>query len=600
MGVSGRIRGAGRACTAGLDAGSRGEEVRDRPHAHELADRLIDLGLGVLRAQRGLQFGPRVRARRHRVHHRGRHVVHGQHGGRRREVDEAAPAGLECVAIPGLQQAHRGPQGEEVPPHVERHGHDEVRTRAKRCGGCRRRRARRASRCMRGDDPDVADVVPVAGAQRIRSVRRRREPPARAVDFAHELHVVIVEGRGVFLERPDRRHHAEVEVIFGIGLAIRTVGVAEGLELREHLREHRAADASHVPCRAHLDVVHLVVHREGRPAHRAADDEVALANRRIVRDGDVHGDHVRRRAHDAGDRDAAPEIDVGRRESGREVLPEDAEGLARGRARQRGAVEARHHRLPADAGELHVHAEFVVAAGEPAAGDRLPVTLDEHHLPQRGRVVCAHRRAAAPLISRVDHRAPGAHHRPPGARVGIGHVGREFVGRRAGGDGHAAEYRALAGLAAAQGPRAVNPRAPHRRGPGGPFRGLERERALQMPDRLVHGMAVVRRTPVGAGLARGRPLPAKRLEVHEGIPAAVHRDQQVPFGVRASLEEHASHRMAARADPFGVAVGGVAVVDQAPLDFERGRLRFFGRQAEVIGRGTSRLRAPARVRSPPC
>ena len=52
-----------------------------------------------------------------------------------------------------------------------------------------------------------------------------------------ELHVVVVVGRGVFLERPVAGDEAEVDVVGRVGLAVGAVVERARLELRQRLRE---------------------------------------------------------------------------------------------------------------------------------------------------------------------------------------------------------------------------------------------------------------------------------------------------------------------------------------------------------------------------
>src|SRR3954463_13342982 len=75
------------------------------------------------------------------------------------------------------------------PRHVERNGDEQVRTRADRTGGRRRI-------VELGDDPDVADVVAVAGSLGVGTIDVRREQTG-LIQRADERQIVVAEGGGV-------------------------------------------------------------------------------------------------------------------------------------------------------------------------------------------------------------------------------------------------------------------------------------------------------------------------------------------------------------------------------------------------------------------
>ena len=169
----------------------------------------------------------------------------------------------------------------------------------------------------------------------------------------------------------------------------------------------------------HLEVVDLVVDGERRAAERrrrrtgrarrsgasaaTATSSVATSASALTTRVTVTPGRSRRRPARASTGSCSPKMRTGL--------------TGRGSAPERRPISAGDDRLAADARERHVEAELVVGAGEPAAGDRLPVALDEHHLAQRRRVVAADGRPAAPLVARVDQRAAGARHRAPAPRV---------------------------------------------------------------------------------------------------------------------------------------------------------------------------------------
>src|SRR5215470_10777806 len=121
--------------------------------------------------------------------------------------------------------------------HVQRHRDDEVRTRLERTDGLVRRLITR-------HDPDVADVVPIMAARRIRTVERRSEQP-RLIELPDELHIVVIVGDTVFLETPCRIHAPDLEIVVCVRLAVAAIEVRDGVELLELFREHRTADARH-------------------------------------------------------------------------------------------------------------------------------------------------------------------------------------------------------------------------------------------------------------------------------------------------------------------------------------------------------------------
>src|SRR5581483_2839786 len=105
---------------------------------------------------------------------------------------------------------------------VERNRDEQVRARLERPGGTRR--------LIRGDSPDVAHVVAIGAALRIRPVERRREQ-AVLIERADELHIVVVVGDTVFLEAPIRFDAADLEIVAGVRLPVRPVPVRDGVEL---------------------------------------------------------------------------------------------------------------------------------------------------------------------------------------------------------------------------------------------------------------------------------------------------------------------------------------------------------------------------------
>ena len=84
------------------------------------------------------------------------------------------------------------------------------------------------------------------------------------------------------------------------------------LELRQRFREHRATDAGHRPRRRDLDGVDAVEHRQRLRARRAGHVKIADAGSGAGRDIDRDDGFVSAGLHDARDRHARPEIDVGR------------------------------------------------------------------------------------------------------------------------------------------------------------------------------------------------------------------------------------------------------------------------------------------------
>ena len=175
---------------------------------------------------------------------------------------------------------------------------------------------------VRCDHPHVANVVSIAGALRVRSVTARREQPV-LIQRAHELHVIVAEGRRVFLQRPFHADDPQVQVVGRPGLAIESVVDADCFELLQLLREHVAAHAGHARGRVHLEAIDAVVddqrRRHGRPSHR----HVARSDERVGRDVHFQRDLVRPGAHDARHGDALTEPDVLHSRRGRQIRPED-------------------------------------------------------------------------------------------------------------------------------------------------------------------------------------------------------------------------------------------------------------------------------------
>ena len=114
-------------------------------------------------------------------------------------------------------------------------------------------------------------------------------------------------------------------------------------------------------------------------------------------------------------------------------------------------------------------------------------------------------------------------------------------------------------------------------------RRLERVGLRQVVHRLFGGVTGVGRPPVRPAVPRHRSHSPVDLAVDQRIPAAVHRDQQFPLAAGAPLRNHPAERMACVADALDVlVVERLLVVDDLLFDVEGGRLRFFGRQPEVV------------------
>src|SRR4051812_39070107 len=98
-------------------------------------------------------------------------------------------------------------------------------------------------------------------------------------------------------------------------------------------------------------------------------------------------------------------------------------------------------------------------------------------------------------------------------------------------------------------------------------------------------MPIVGGTAIGPRLLilRRRAAAAKGLEIDQGLVATMHREQQIPFFLRPTLQQHASERVALDAGLFGVLVLFVLVVDEAAFDFEGAGLRLLGGEPVVIG-----------------
>jgi len=101
--------------------------------------------------------------------------------------------------------------------------------------------------------------------------------------------------------------------------------------------------------------------------------------------------------------------------------------------------------------------------------------------------------------------------------------------------------------------------------------------------RFVHRVAIVGLVSVGTCFALQWRHPSERLKIDERVIAAMHREQQFPFLVRAALRDDASHGMARGAGLFRVLVGGVLEVLLPPLDLERRGQRLFGCEAVMVG-----------------
>ena len=168
------------------------------------------------RVSRGRSF----RAREHRPS-----VVEPEHRGARHQVEEPLPRRLEGMELAQRQLSHLRRPFRRIPPHVERHRHQEMCRAPQRLG-----RHSSAPRACRSRRAHVTDVVAAALARRIRAVDVRRER-ARLVElptnFTSSSSYVTVYSSSA----PRRRHDTELEVVRRVGLAVRTVVVGARLEL---------------------------------------------------------------------------------------------------------------------------------------------------------------------------------------------------------------------------------------------------------------------------------------------------------------------------------------------------------------------------------
>ena len=86
----------------------------------------------------------------------------------------------------------------------------------------------------------------LAAAIRIGTIQRRHEQPV-LIQRPHELDVIVVEHRRVFLHRPRNVDVSEFQIVARLGLAVGTVAVRDRLELRVALREGPTPQSRHPP-----------------------------------------------------------------------------------------------------------------------------------------------------------------------------------------------------------------------------------------------------------------------------------------------------------------------------------------------------------------
>ena len=163
----------------------------------------------------------------------------------------------------------------------------------------------------------------------IRSVNVRSEE-TRGIQGPDEISVVVAERRGVFLHAPRHVHHAEIQVILGIGLAVRSVVICDGFELLVLLGKVNTPDARKAGQWSHFKPVDFVIHDHGALMGGARDIQVSRAHRSIAGHVDFDRCRLLARRGNAGDFDSRAKIDVGRGERSRQIDAEDLYGSVHG------------------------------------------------------------------------------------------------------------------------------------------------------------------------------------------------------------------------------------------------------------------------------
>ena len=180
---------------------------------------------------------------------------------------------------------------------------------------------------------------------------------------ADVIDVVVVEGGGVLLHAPGRRHAPESEVVLRVRFPVRPVVPPDGVEGLVSLGEVGAADPGHARARRHLDAVHAIVNLERPGQARAADEEVPPPDRRFRVHRDANRDLARVAAQHRLDADARAEVEVPGGGVHREVRAVHADFGGLGAGAERPRVHARDDRAAAHPGQLHVGPELIVRAG---------------------------------------------------------------------------------------------------------------------------------------------------------------------------------------------------------------------------------------------